>query len=92
MRHVAVTTNFDGVPTKINLRKLPRQRRFQAIIQGQTTEYVISDATNAVEYFDGPVLDERVHKFIIQLIGQYFANSRAIQKIGEEDYQDYDDY
>jgi len=92
MRNIAITTNLDGVPTKINLRKLPRQRRFQAIIQGQVTEYVITDATNTVEHYDGPVLEERLTQFITKLIWQYFPNTRAIQKIGEDNYEDYDDF
>lgn len=92
MRNVQCTFNLDGVPTKVNLKKLPRQRRFQAIIDRNITEYVISDETNEVEYYDGPVLSEHLFRQITALIKQYFPNVRAIVKIGEDNYEDYDDY
>jgi hypothetical protein len=92
MRNIACTFNVDGVPTKINLRKLPRQRRFQAIIDRNITEYIISDETNEIEYYEGPVLNEYLFSRIATLIKQYFPNVRAIMKIGEDNYEDYDDF
>lgn len=92
MRNVTCTFNLDGIPTKVKLRKLPRQRRFQAVIDGNITEYVISDETNEVEYYDGPVLNDNLVIRITSLIMQYFPRVRAIVKIGVDNYEDYDDY
>lgn len=92
MRNVNCTFNVDGVPTKISLRKLPRQRRFQAVIDRNITEYIISDETNEVEHYEGPVLSEYLFNQISALIRQYFPKVRAIEKIGEDNYEDYDDY
>ena len=92
MRNIACTFNVDGVPTKINLRKLPSQRRFQVIIDHSITEYIISDETNEVEHYEGPVLDDYLFARITSLIRQYFPNVRAIVKIGEDNYEDYEDY
>jgi hypothetical protein len=92
MRNIAVTIKMNDVPTKLNLRKLPRQRRFQARINGQTTEFIIADETNQVEYYEGVELSEAVNSIIRGLIHQYFSGCRAIQKIGEDNYEDYDDY
>jgi hypothetical protein len=92
MRNIACTFNVDGVPTKISLRKLPRQRRFQAIIDRNITEYIISDVTNEIEYYEGPVLSDYLFTRIASLIKQYFPNVRAIMKIGEDNYEDYDDF
>jgi hypothetical protein len=92
MRNIACTFNVDGVPTKINLRKLPRQRRFQAIIDRNITEYIISDETNEIEYYEGPILSDYLSTKIAGLIRQYFPNVRAIVKIGEDNYEGYDDY
>ncbi|RFS24048.1 hypothetical protein DVR12_09195 [Chitinophaga silvatica] len=92
MRNIACTFNIDGVPTRLNLRKLPRQRRFQAIIDRSITEYIISDETNQLEYYEGPELAPFLFEKISALVKQYFPNVRAIVKIGEDNYEDYDDY
>jgi hypothetical protein len=92
MRNIACTFNVDGVPTRLSLRKLPRQRRFQAIIDRNVTEYVISDETNNLEYYEGPVLPPYLFEKISALVKQYFPNVKAIIKIGEDNYEDYDDY
>lgn len=59
MRNIACTFNVDGVPTKVCLRKLPRQRRFQAIIDRNTTPGSSADTK--------PVLNEVV--FVLQKDG-----------------------
>ena len=94
MRNISCTFNVDGIPTKVVLRKLPKERRFQASLNGSTTptEYIISDQTNEVEYYDGPVLGELFFSRVVWLIKQYFPNVRAILKAGEDTYDDYDDY
>lgn len=92
MRHIACTLNVDGVPTKINIRKVAKERRFLAIVDQTVTEYIISDETNEVEYYEGPKLNEYLFSKISSLIKQYFPNVKAIVKVGEDNYEDYDDY
>lgn len=92
MRNVIVTFNVDGIPTKLNLRKMPQQRRFQVIIEKNISEYIISDETNELEYHEGPVLSDFLYDRVKHLIGTYFPKVRAIKKIGEDDYADYDDF
>ncbi|MFB6457775.1 hypothetical protein ACE38W_21070 [Chitinophaga sp. Hz27] len=92
MRNISCTFNVDGVPTKVILRKIPKERRFSVSLDGVSTEYVISDETNEIEYYDGPVLNDYFFSRVVWLIRQYFPNVRAIVKAGEDDYEDYDDY
>jgi hypothetical protein len=92
MRHISFTFKIDGIPTKINMRKHPRQRRFQIIVEKEITEYIISDVTNEVEYYEGPELHPMLQEKIPGYILQYFGKVRAIEKIGEDNYEDYDDY
>ncbi|MBC9933692.1 hypothetical protein HGH92_12755 [Chitinophaga varians] len=92
MRHIACTLNVDGVPTKINIRKVAKERRFLAIVDQTVTEYIISDETNEVEYYEGPKLDDYLFEKIAALIKQYFPKVKAIVKVGEDNYEDYDDY
>ncbi|RBL93704.1 MULTISPECIES: hypothetical protein [Chitinophaga] len=92
MRHIACTLNVDGVPTKINIRKVAKERRFLAIVDQTVTEYIISDETNEVEYYEGPVLNNYLTEKIAALIKQYFPKVKAIVKVGEDNYEDYDDY
>lgn len=92
MRNIACTFNVDGIPTKLILRKLPQQRRFQAIIDKTITEYVISDETNKLEHHEGPDLTPFLFEKVAGLVKQYFPNVKAIIKIGEDNYEDYDDY
>ncbi|HVI48336.1 MAG TPA: hypothetical protein VM802_25935 [Chitinophaga sp.] len=91
MRNIACTLNVDGIPTKINLRKVNKERRFQAVIDRTITEYIISDVTNEVEYYEGPVLNDYLSEKITSLIKQYFPNVKAIVKTGEDNYDDYED-
>ncbi|MCW3462187.1 hypothetical protein [Chitinophaga nivalis] len=92
MRNIACTLNVDGIPIKINLRKLPKERRFQANIDRVITEFIISDETNEIEHYEGPVLSDYLFSKVSSLIRQYFPNVKAIVKIGEDNYEDYDDY
>lgn len=91
MRGIEVTFNMDGVPTRMRLRKMAQQRRFQVIINKETSEYIISDETNKIEHYEGLKLNDDLFIRICALIGQYFPNTRAIKKIDEDDYADYDD-
>ena len=92
MRNIACTFNVDGIPTKLILRKMPQQRRFQAIVDRTITEYVISDETNKLEHHEGPELVPFLFQKVCDLVQQYFPNVKAIIKIGEDNYEDYDDY
>ncbi|WP_143308229.1 hypothetical protein [Chitinophaga vietnamensis] len=92
MRNISCTFNVDGIPTKLMLRKVAKERRFMAFVDGVATEYIISDHTNEIEYYDGPPLNDFFFERVRWLIKQYFPNVKAIVKIGEDDYEDYDDY
>ncbi|MFX1707188.1 hypothetical protein PV783_24685 [Chitinophaga sp. CC14] len=92
MRNISATFNLDGLPTKVSLRKKPRQRRFLVIINKEISEYGISDETNEVEYLEGAVLNPYLYEKVCLLIWQYFPKCRAIVKLGHDDYEDYDDY
>ncbi|CAL1520873.1 hypothetical protein [Chitinophaga sp. MM2321] len=92
MRNITFTLNVDGIPIKIKVRKVPKERRFQAIIDRDITEYAISDVTNELEHYEGPVLSDYLFQRISDVIKQYFPNTKAIQKVGEDDYENYDDY
>lgn len=88
-----MTVSKDGIPTKMVIRKVPREKRFQVLINKNISEYIISDAENTkVEHYDGPELEDYLFVKVRDIILQYFPKIRAIKQIGEDDYSDYDDY
>ncbi|SHM31479.1 hypothetical protein SAMN05444266_107359 [Chitinophaga jiangningensis] len=93
MRNISCTFKVDGVPNKVVLRKVAKERRFQASLNGSTTptEYIISDVTNEVEYYDGPMLSDTYFARVVWIIKQYFPNVRAIMKVGADSYDDYEE-
>ena len=92
MRSIKVTFNVDGIPTNVVVRKVARQRRFKILVDKIYSEYAISDQTNEIEYFDGVLLNDYLFEKACSLIHQYFPRCRAIEKVGEDNYEDYDDF
>lgn len=92
MRVITITVQIGGSPMIIKVKKIYKQRRFEIRIAKDICEYVISDQTNELEFYEGMELSPEVFLHVKSLINQYFSRVRAIEKIGYDDYHDYDDY
>jgi len=82
----------DGISKKMSIQKMAQQRRFVVKVGEAKCEYVISDETNELVHYEGDRLDVYMFEQVSKIITQYFPNTKAIKKIGEDDYEDYDDY
>ncbi|MET7000675.1 hypothetical protein [Chitinophaga defluvii] len=92
MRNISATLNLDGVPTKVVVRKKPRERRFEVVVNGQLSQYGISDEDEELIFLEGSALLPTVFLHIQRIIAQYFPKTRAIDKLNHDSYSNYDDY
>ncbi|MGN7706813.1 hypothetical protein [Chryseobacterium sp. 22543] len=92
MRVITTTVQIDGAPIIIKVKKIDKQRRFEIKIAKNLSEYVISDQTNELEFYEGMKLTPELFSHVKSVINQYFPRVRAIEKIGYDDYHDYNDY
>lgn len=79
MRNLSCTFTIDGCTKKVVLRKIAQERRFQAVIDGEKSEFILCD-NNEVKHFSGPELELQLHGRIQWMITHYFSNAKAIKK------------
>ncbi|MBC9909132.1 hypothetical protein [Chitinophaga varians] len=95
MKLLKFTVQCETNLIKVRLTKIQRKRMFKVTWEEydktHITVYAISDETNVLDYYEGAPMSLILHNRTIQMIQQYFTNTKAIMKIEEDDYDDYDD-
>lgn len=76
MRTLAFTFNVNGVVQKVALRKKIRERRYQAVVNGDVLEYAFTDQ-NKLEQVNGPILTQsELQQQIEKMIQHYFGKNQ----------------
>lgn len=77
MRNLACTFKVNGIPKRVSLRKIAKERKFRVKVEGAEMEYSLTE-TDHLQQVTGQLPDHALLPHIEWMIRHYFTNTKQL--------------
>jgi len=78
MRNLACTFKVNGIPKRICLKKIAKERKFRVTVEGMQIDYSLNDEDHIEPVSDSPLPDIALLPHIEWMIRHYFQNTKQL--------------
>ncbi|HEU4551363.1 MAG TPA: hypothetical protein VFS25_00950 [Chitinophaga sp.] len=78
MRNLACTFKVNGIPKRICLKKIAKERKFRVTVEGVQMEYFLTDEDHVKPLSDSELPDDSLLPHIEWMIRHYFQNTKQL--------------
>jgi hypothetical protein len=78
MRNLACTFNVNGIPRRVCLKKIAKERKFRVTVEGVQMEYSLTEEDTIKPVNGGHLPDNALLPHIEWMIRHYFNNTKQL--------------